>query len=229
MRQHPEVRKVLTMAQHRNLVRCALLALVACASSLTVASPFINVTPDPELRRTAPGAPPDAQSDAAAMSRRFCIGFISGQTRATERESPFRRRLDRIRGGSCWPAIRHQGGGAIRACTLSAPGSRGENLGAQPLRTYPYRRRNRKARACRWNWRCCVRWKAASIRLRCPRRRPRAVAVRSETANKYNLSRPTAMMPAGHHRLDRRCAQLPAKTCTRSSATGPWRLPPTLG
>ena len=97
------------MARHRNFVRCALLALVSCASSLSVASPFVNITPDPELAALRPVAPLEVPPTGAATTEpslpALVLNFAPDAKDARNAKLHFANVWDRIRAGFALPAI----------------------------------------------------------------------------------------------------------------------------
>ena len=97
------------MARHPNFVTCALLALVSCASSLSVASPFVNLAPDPELAELRPVAPLESQPQSAETNGRtlhaLVLNFLADDKDPRNAKLHFADVWDRIRAGFSLPRV----------------------------------------------------------------------------------------------------------------------------
>lgn len=97
------------MALQPNFVTCALLALVSCASSLSVASPFVNITPDPELAALRPVAPIEVPPAGAATTEpslpALVLNFAPDAKDARNAKLHFADVWDRIRAGFSLPRV----------------------------------------------------------------------------------------------------------------------------
>lgn len=95
------------MARPLDFATCALWALVSCASSFSVASPFVNVAPDPELAALRPVAPLESQPQSAATNEppALVLNFAPDEKDARNEKLHFADVWDRIRAGFALPAI----------------------------------------------------------------------------------------------------------------------------
>ncbi len=96
------------MALYRSFVARALLLLLSCASSICFASPFVNVSPDPELAALRPVAPLEAQPpDAKTNGQALPALVLNFRADKNERNANlhFADVWDRIRAGFALPTI----------------------------------------------------------------------------------------------------------------------------
>jgi hypothetical protein len=97
------------MLQDRMFVAGALLMLLSCASSLSCASPFVNLTPDAELAALRPVAPlesplQDANTTNASALPALVLNFAPEEIDRNAKLH-FADVWDRIRAGFALPAI----------------------------------------------------------------------------------------------------------------------------
>jgi len=96
------------MLPDRTFVAGALIGLLSCASSLASASPFVNLTPDPEIAALRPVAPNETPpQDATAIESALPALVLNFAPDASDRNAKlhFADVWDRIRTGFALPAI----------------------------------------------------------------------------------------------------------------------------
>lgn len=97
------------MVRDHSIVAGALLLLLSCVSSFAVASPFINISADPELAALRPVAPLEAQQQSAATNEpplpALVLNFAPDAKDPRNAKLHFADVWDRIRAGFALPAV----------------------------------------------------------------------------------------------------------------------------
>ena len=101
----PRDRSSIQFVWERACSRTVLALLLSCASSLTFASPFVNVRPEPELAALRPVAPLEAQDTAAIEPPVLVLNFVPEGKDARNARLHFTDVWDRIRAGFAIPRI----------------------------------------------------------------------------------------------------------------------------
>ena len=97
------------MARDHSIVAGVLLLFLSCVSSFAVASPFVNISADPELAALRPVTPLDPQPQTAATNEQplpaLVLNFVPDEKDTRNAKLHFADVWDRVRAGFALPAI----------------------------------------------------------------------------------------------------------------------------